>query len=79
MLRALGRVARPLIVTTAPGHRATTAAELAAQAVEVGIDHVLVEPTVEGALARGWRDGAVIAVAGSLYLAGDVLAREGIL
>ena len=37
------------------------------------------EPTVDGALERGWRTGDVIAVAGSLYLAGYVLAREGIL
>jgi dihydrofolate synthase / folylpolyglutamate synthase len=79
MLRELGRVARPLILTTAPGQRAAPAADLATKAAEVGIDNVLVEPKVAAALARGWREGPVLAVAGSLYLAGDVLAHEGIL
>jgi dihydrofolate synthase/folylpolyglutamate synthase len=78
MLAALGPIAKPLIVTTVPGHRAAAAADLAAQAAAAGIENVLVEPDVDVALSRGWREGPVVAVAGSLYLAGEVLAHEGL-
>jgi folylpolyglutamate synthase/dihydropteroate synthase len=36
---------------------------------------VIAEPDVDRALEVAWRHGREIAVAGSLYLAGDVLAR----
>jgi len=46
------------------------------RSVAQGID-VVVEPDVDRALDRAWSCGPVIAVVGSLYLAGDVLARLG--
>ncbi len=78
MLEALAQIARPLVVTSAPGRRAAAAAELAALAEAAGIARVLVEPDPVLALARAWREGRVVAVAGSLYLAGAVLAHEGL-
>jgi dihydrofolate synthase/folylpolyglutamate synthase len=78
MLAALRPIAKPLIVTAIPGLRAAAPADLAAQAAAAGIERVLVEPDVDAALSRAWREGPIVAVAGSLYLAGEVLAREGL-
>ena len=78
MVATLARMARPLVLTRAPGARAADPRHLAdiARAVAPGTD-VLVEPDVEMALGRAWSRGPLIVVAGSLYLAGDVLARLG--
>lgn len=78
MLEALGRVARPLVLTRAPGARAADPHELSriAATAAPGID-VFVDDDVDAALARAWSHGPLIVVAGSLYLAGDVLARLG--
>ena len=78
MLRALARVARPLVLTRAPGARAADPHDLAAIARSVvpGVA-VIVEPEIDAALARAWSHGPLIVVAGSLYLAGNVLARLG--
>jgi dihydrofolate synthase/folylpolyglutamate synthase len=76
MLEALAPIARPLIVTTAPGRRAAAATELAAIATDAGIDRVLLNPDPAVALAQAWREGRAVAVAGSLYLAGAILANE---
>ncbi len=78
MLVALARVARPLVLTRAPGARAADPHQLAgiARSVAPGIA-VIVEPDIDAALARAWSHGPVIVVAGSLHLAGDVLARLG--
>jgi dihydrofolate synthase/folylpolyglutamate synthase len=75
MIAALEPVARPLVLTRAPGRRAAEVDSLAAAATQAGVDDVEVEPLVERALERAWQHGRTIAVAGSLYLAGDVLAR----
>ena len=78
MLRALARVARPLVLTRAPGGRAADPHDLAAIArlVAPGVA-VLVEAEIDAALACAWSHGPLIVVAGSLYLAGNVLARLG--
>jgi dihydrofolate synthase / folylpolyglutamate synthase len=73
MLRPLARIARPLILTTAPGPRAADAEHLAALARSIGIDDPLVCPVIQQALAAGWERAPRIAAAGSLYLAGEVL------
>jgi dihydrofolate synthase / folylpolyglutamate synthase len=73
MLRPLGGVARPLIVTTAPGARAAAAEEIAALARAEGIHDVLICPGISEALTAGWERAERIAAAGSLYLAGRVL------
>ena len=76
MIEALAPFARPLVVTAAPGRRATTAADLATRATRVlPSERVIEEADVARALEIAWRHGREIAVAGSLYLAGDVLAR----
>jgi dihydrofolate synthase/folylpolyglutamate synthase len=78
MLRALTRVARPLVLTRAPGARAADPHDLAAiaRSVAPGVA-VIVEPEIDAALACAWSHGPLIVVAGSLYLAGNVLARLG--
>lgn len=78
MLTALAPRARPLVLTHAPGGRAAAPADLAGvlAASHPGMA-VLVEPDVGAALELAWDHGRTIAVAGSLYLAGDVLARLG--
>ena len=73
MLRPLAEVARPLILTTAPGPRAADAEHLAAVARSIGVDDPLVCPVIQQALAAGWERAPRIAAAGSLYLAGEVL------
>ena len=78
MLATLAPVARPLVLTHAPGARAADPHQLAAiaRSIAPGID-VFVEPDVDAALSRAWSHGPLIVVAGSLHLAGDVLARLG--
>jgi dihydrofolate synthase/folylpolyglutamate synthase len=73
MLDVLAPIARPLIVTQAPGPRAASADELATAAAAMGIADVEREPDIPDALARAWQSGPLIVVAGSLYLAGRVL------
>ena len=78
MLAALSPWARPLILTRRPdgGPRILTAlAELARALADP--PEVIVERDVSRALELAWQRGNVAAVAGSLYLAGDVLARIG--
>ena len=78
MIASLAPHARPLILTTAPGRRAATARDLAALAEGVANEApVLVEDDLGAALALAWSHGATVAVAGSLYLAGAVLALVG--
>jgi dihydrofolate synthase / folylpolyglutamate synthase len=78
ILSALAPVARPLVLTRAPGARAADPHQLAgiARSVAPGID-AIVEPDVDAALSRAWSYGPLIVVAGSLHLAGDVLTRLG--
>jgi len=76
MLAPLGAVARPLIVTRAPGTRAAEPTDIAAAARAVGVDAVIVEE-VEAAMAAAWSHNGTIAVAGSLFLAGRVLELLG--
>ena len=77
-MSALAPVARPLVLTRAPGARAADPHQLAeiARSVAPGID-AIVEPDVDAALSRAWSHGPLIVVAGSLHLAGDVLTRLG--
>ena len=78
MIESLAPHARPLIVTTAPGRRAATAGDLAAVAARVAAaTRVLAEPDLPAALELAWTHGSTVAVAGSLYLAGAVLALVG--
>jgi dihydrofolate synthase/folylpolyglutamate synthase len=77
MLRPLAPVARPLILTTAPGARAAEPGALARAARAEGAADVLVCPEITEALAAGWARAPRIAAAGSLYLAGRVLALLG--
>ena len=72
MLAALGPVARPLVVTTAPGKRAADPAALIGSHARAGIEPV-VEPSLRSAIQHAWRHGSLIVVAGSLYLAGAVM------
>lgn len=78
MLATLAQVARPLVLTRAPGARAADPQQMAeiVRSIAPGID-VFVEPDVDAALSRAWSHGPLIVVAGSLYLAGDVLTRLG--
>lgn len=76
MLAALAPVARPLIATRAPGGRAADPAVIAARAASLGLEAV-VEPVIDAALARARVAGNPICVAGSLFMAGEVLARLG--
>jgi dihydrofolate synthase/folylpolyglutamate synthase len=77
MLRPLAGLARPLIVTTAPGLRAAGAQHLGAVARSEGITDLEVCADVGEALEAGWAHAAEIVAAGSLYLAGHVLALLG--
>lgn len=71
MLAELLPFARPLIVTRAPGARAADPQRLASMFAEAPAT-IVVEPSVERALATAWSANDAIAVAGSLYLAGEV-------
>ena len=78
MLAALAPLARPFVLTRAPGARAAGPDEMAAILAASHPDTTaLVEPDVGAALELAWDRGRTIAVAGSLYLAGSVLARLG--
>jgi dihydrofolate synthase/folylpolyglutamate synthase len=78
MLAHLAPHSAPLIVTHAPGRRALAAEEVAriAHALPGALD-VLVEPEPDRALDAAWRHAPTIVVAGSLFLAGAVLALVG--
>jgi dihydrofolate synthase / folylpolyglutamate synthase len=76
MLAPLRTLARPLIVTRAPGPRAAAVQDLAAAARAVGVDAIVADD-LEGALAAAWSHSGTIAVAGSLFLAGRVLELLG--
>jgi dihydrofolate synthase/folylpolyglutamate synthase len=77
MVRPLAPAARPLIVTRAPGARAAPPETIAHVAREVGVTDLLVRPDIGEALGTGWHRADRIAAAGSLYLAGRVLALLG--
>ena len=78
MLAPLAGVARPLILTRAPGTRAASPGALRdAASAAFAPDDVEIEPDIGRALERAWHRAPAIVVAGSLYLAGDVLARLG--
>jgi dihydrofolate synthase/folylpolyglutamate synthase len=78
MLAPLARVTGPVVLTRAPGPRAAEPSALRVAAREHFPDaSLVVEPDIERALALAWTSGSTIVVAGSLYLAGDVLARLG--
>jgi dihydrofolate synthase/folylpolyglutamate synthase len=71
MLAELLPFARPLIVTRAPGARAADPQTLASMFPDAPAT-IVVEPSIERALATAWSVNDAIAVAGSLYLAGEV-------
>jgi dihydrofolate synthase/folylpolyglutamate synthase len=71
MLAELAPVARPLILTRAPGKRGADPSTLAPM-VRGAASAMIVEPDIERALAAAWSANDAIAVAGSLYLAGEV-------
>jgi dihydrofolate synthase/folylpolyglutamate synthase len=71
MLAELAPVARPLILTRAPGKRGADPSTLAPM-VGGASAAIIVEPDIERALAAAWSANEAIAVAGSLYLAGEV-------
>jgi dihydrofolate synthase/folylpolyglutamate synthase len=77
MLRPLARVARPLIVTRAPGARAALPETIASVARAESVPDLLVCPEIREALTAGWAHAQRIAAAGSLYLAGLVLKLLG--
>jgi dihydrofolate synthase/folylpolyglutamate synthase len=74
MLAPLAEIARPLVLTRAPGARAADPEQLAAALAEDHRRHARIEPDLDRALAHAWSAGPVIVVAGSLYLAGAVFA-----
>jgi dihydrofolate synthase / folylpolyglutamate synthase len=76
MIEALAPLACPLVLTTAPGRRAMPADDLATRAARFLPPALVVAVSdIGAALETAWRHGPRIAVAGSLYLAGDVLGR----
>jgi folylpolyglutamate synthase/dihydropteroate synthase len=75
MLSELAPVARPLLLTQAPRSRAASVADLAAAASSAGVTEPILEADIDRALERAWSAAPTIAVAGSLYLAGAILAR----
>jgi folylpolyglutamate synthase/dihydropteroate synthase len=77
MARTLFPLARDVILTRPRMRRAATPAEIARRAGKVA-DRAQRASTVERALARARRvsHGSPIVVAGSLFLAGEVLALE---
>jgi dihydrofolate synthase / folylpolyglutamate synthase len=77
MIRELARVARPLVLTQAPGRRAAAVGVLREAAAAAGVADSIVEPDIASALDRAWAIGDPIAAAGSLYLAGRVLELAG--
>jgi dihydrofolate synthase/folylpolyglutamate synthase len=71
MLAELVPLARPLILTRAPGRRAADPHALASL-IDDAPGSIVVEPEIARALANAWSTSDAIAVAGSLYLAGEV-------
>jgi dihydrofolate synthase/folylpolyglutamate synthase len=78
MIVALAAVARPFVFTQAGGSRAATLEDLAAAARAAGVERFDGEPRLADALSRAWTRGPDIALAGSLYLAGDALHHLGV-
>jgi dihydrofolate synthase / folylpolyglutamate synthase len=87
MLRPLLPLGRPLVLTRAPGRRAAEPESLAklvarlsaSPSIASATTHdLLIERDVGQALETAWSHGATIAVAGSLYLAGEVFRRLGV-
>jgi len=72
MLNAIGPRAHPLVLTAAPGKRAADPRDLDRIARDAGIVSI-VEPSLRRAMETAWAHGPIIAVAGSLYLAGAVM------
>jgi dihydrofolate synthase / folylpolyglutamate synthase len=74
MLRTLAPCTRALVLTRAQTARAAEPADLASVAHEVGMTvPVIVEPDIAAALDAAWRIAPRIAVAGSIFLLGDVM------
>jgi dihydrofolate synthase/folylpolyglutamate synthase len=73
MVSELAAVARPLLLTQAPGRRAASVTQLAAAAAAAGAAAPILEADIPSALERAWSMAQTIAVAGSLYLAGAAL------
>jgi dihydrofolate synthase / folylpolyglutamate synthase len=74
MLRTLAPYTRALVLTRAQTARAAEPADLASVAHEVGMSvPVIVEPDIAAALDAAWRIAPRIAVAGSIFLLGDVM------
>ena len=72
MLNAIGPLARPLVLTSAPGKRAADPADLDRIARDAGIASIVERP-LRRAIEAAWTHGPIIVVAGSLYLAGAVM------
>jgi folylpolyglutamate synthase/dihydropteroate synthase len=72
MLAALSPVARPLILTAAPGKRAAAPADIDPIARRAGLEPVI-ETSLRRAMDAAWTHGPIVAVAGSLYLAAAVM------
>lgn len=74
MLAALLPCATELILTEPPNPRAASPASLAHLARQLGrTAHVETDPSPRSALDRAWRHGSTVAVAGSIFLVGDLL------
>jgi len=72
MLNAIGPLARPLVLTSAPGKRGADPDDLDRIARDAGIASI-VERLLRRAIETAWTHGPIIVVAGSLYLAGAVM------
>ncbi len=78
MLAPLAGFARPLVITRAPGRRAADPDRVAAAARALPCPpEILVVSGIGPALDAAWDRATTIVVAGSLYLAGEVLALVG--
>jgi dihydrofolate synthase / folylpolyglutamate synthase len=76
MLAALLPHATDLIVTQPPNPRAASPAFLVHLARQLGrSDRVEIDPVPASALDRAWRRSSTVAVAGSIFLVGDLLPR----
>lgn len=79
-LQAFRGLAQEVLAISMSSENARAAAEIAATAREVGLEAAVlddVEPALRFLGARHWPTPPRILIAGSLYLAGDVLARNG--
>jgi dihydrofolate synthase / folylpolyglutamate synthase len=76
MLAALLPWTTELILTEPPNPRAASLASLVHLARQLGrTDRVETDPSPRSALDRAWRHGPTVAVAGSIFLVGDLLPR----